>query len=185
MKVILDSGAHRLIFPCKVTLGKEEWRMALMTKLKEIMPWKRKPVETHEVMSLRDDINQLFDRLLMSPFETRWPSLASAGPGLELDETDEHVIVRAEVPGLDPKRIEVTVRNGMLQVAYEAQDEWREANGDRSGRRYAAFHRSVALPEGLDEDRAEASCKHGILAVHIPWKRETKDRSRTIAVSVE
>ena len=56
--------------------------MALMTKLKEIMPWKRKPVETHEVISLRDDINQLFDRLLVAPFDARWPSFGNGGPGL-------------------------------------------------------------------------------------------------------
>jgi len=44
--------------------------MTLISKLKQLIPWKCKPVETHEVMSLRDDINQLFDRLLMPPFET-------------------------------------------------------------------------------------------------------------------
>ena len=125
--------------------------MELMTKLKEIMPWKRKPVETHEVLSLRDDINQLFDRLLMAPFDTRWPSFGSAGPGLEMDETEEHVTVRAEVPGLDPKQLKVEVRNGMLHVRYEHEAEWRPNNGEGSGRRYAAFHRTVALPDGVDD----------------------------------
>ncbi|HKY72618.1 MAG TPA: Hsp20/alpha crystallin family protein [Nitrospira sp.] len=159
--------------------------MPLMTKLKEIMPWKRKPVETHEVMSLRDDINQLFDRLLMSPFDTRWPSFGSAGPGVELDETNEHVIVRAEVPGLDPKHLQVEVRNGMLHVSYEHEAEWRANNGEASGRRYAAFHRTVALPEGVDDERAEATCKHGVLTIRIPWRREAIQRSHRLTVSVE
>ena len=145
--------------------------MALMTKLKEIMPWKRKPVETHEVMSLRDDINQLFDRLLLSPFDTRWPSLGSAGRGVELDETNEHVIVRAEVPGLDPKHLQVEVRNGMLHVTYEHEDEWRPANGDG--------------PDGVDDERAEATCKHGLLTIRIPWRREASQRSHRLTVSVE
>ena len=159
--------------------------MPLMTKLKEIMPWKRKPVETHEVMSLRDDINQLFDRLLLSPFDTRWPSLGSAGRGVELDETNEHVIVRAEVPGLDPKHLQVEVRNGMLHVTYEHEDEWRPANGDGSGRQFTAFHRAVALPDGVDDERAEATCKHGLLTIRIPWRREASQRSHRLTVSVE
>jgi HSP20 family protein len=144
--------------------------MPLMTKLKEIMPWKRKPVETHKVMSLRDDINQLFDRLLMSPFDWRWSSFGRTGPGLELDETDEHVIVRAAVPGLDPKQLQVEIRNEMLHVSYEHEAEWRPTNGEGSGCGYAAFHRAVALPEGVDIERAEATCKQGLLNVRIPWR---------------
>ena len=159
--------------------------MELMTKLKEIMPWKRKPVETHEVISLRDDINQLFDRLLMAPFDTRWPSFGSAGPGLEMDETEEHVTVRAEVPGLDPKQLKVEVRNGMLHVRYEHEAEWRPNNGEGSGRRYAAFHRTVALPDGVDDEHAEATCKHGLLTIRIPWRREASQRSHRVTVSVE
>jgi HSP20 family protein len=159
--------------------------MALMTKLKEIMPWKRKPVETHEVMSLRDDINQLFDRVLMAPFDTRWPSFETPGPGLEVDENDEHVTVRTEVPGLDPKHLKVEVRNGVLQVGYEHETEWRPNNGEGSGRRYTAFHRKVALPEGVDDERAEATCKHGLLTVRIPWRREATHRSHRLTVSVD
>ncbi len=159
--------------------------MALMTKLKEMIPWKRKSVETHEVMSLRDDINQLFDRFLTSPFETGWSRFAGVGSGIEMDETEEDVILRAEVPGLDPKQLNVTIRNGMLHLSYEDQREWREKNGDGSSHRYAAFHRSVALPDGLDFSKAEAACRHGVLMVRIPWSPEARNRSRTITVSVD
>ncbi|MDC8451249.1 MAG: Hsp20/alpha crystallin family protein [Nitrospira sp.] len=159
--------------------------MALMTKLKEMFPWKRKPVDTNEVMTLRDDINQLFDRVLMSPFETGWSRFAGGSSGIEMDETEEHVILRADVPGLDPKQLNVTIRNGMLHVSYEDQREWHEKNGEGRSHGYAAFHRSVALPDGLDVSKAEAACKHGVLAIRIPWSPEAKDRSRRIVVSVE
>lgn len=156
--------------------------MPLMTKLKEMIPWKHKPVETHEVLSLRDDINELFDRVLMSPFETAWSPWS--GQGLEMDETEKDVIARVAVPGLDPKRLTVDIRNGMLHVGYEHQEEWRD-NGDRGRRRYAAFHRTVALPEGVDSSKAEAMCKHGLLTVRIPWRQEIKDGSRRISISIE
>ena len=158
--------------------------MSLTTKLKEMIPWKRKPVETHEVMSLRDDITQLFDRFLMSPFETGWSRFAGVDSGIEMYETEEHVILRADVPGLDPKQLNVTIRNGILCLSYEDQREWRDGNGEGSSRRYAAFRRSVALPDGIDVSTAEAACKHGVLVVRIPWTPEARDRSRTIVVSV-
>lgn len=159
--------------------------MALMTKLKEMIPWKRKPVETPEVMSKRDDIDQLFDRFLMSAFETGWSRFAGLGSGIEMYETEEHVIIRVDVPGVDPKQLNVTIRNGILCLSYEDQREWHDGNGEGSSRRYAAFRRSVALPEGLDVSTAEAACKNGVLAVRIPWSPEARDRTRTIVVSVD
>ena len=158
--------------------------MALMTKLKEMIPWKRKSDETHGVMSFGDDINQLFDRFLSSPFETGWSRFAGLDSGIEMYETEEHVILRADVPGVDPKQLNVTIRNGILCLSYEAQSEWRDGNGDGSACRYAAFRRSVTLPDDLDISEAEAACKHGVLVVRIPWTHEARNRSRTIVVSV-
>jgi HSP20 family protein len=159
--------------------------MALMTKLKEMIPWKHKPSATHEAMSLGDDINQLFDRFLMSPLETGWSRFAGLGSGIEMYETKEHVILRADVPGVDPKQLNVMIRNGVLCLSYEDQREWRDGNGNGSGCRYAAFRRSVVLPENLDISKAEAACKHGVLVVRIPWTQEARNRSRTIVVSVD
>jgi HSP20 family protein len=159
--------------------------MALMTKLKEMIPWRRKPVETHEVTPLPNDIDQLFDRFVMSQFETRWSRFAGLGSGIEMYETEEHVILRVDVPGVDPKQLNITIRNGILCLSYEDQCEWHDGNGEGSSRRYAAFRRSVALPDGLDVSTAEAACKNGVLAVRIPWSPEARARSRTIVISVD
>jgi HSP20 family protein len=159
--------------------------MALMTKFKEMIPWKRKSAGTHDAMSPPDDITELFDRFLMSPIETGWSRFAGVGSGIEMYETDEHVLLRADVPGLDPKQVNVTIRNGILCLSYEDQREWRDGNGEASSRRYAAFRRSVTLPDGLDPSAAEAACKQGVLVVRIPWTPEARDRSRKIIVSVE
>ncbi len=159
--------------------------MALMTKLKEMIPWKRKPVKMHEGILVRDDIDQLFDRFLRSPLETGWSRFAGLGSGIEMYETDEHVILRADVPGVDPKQLNVTVRNGILCLSYEDQREWHDGNGEGSSRRYTAFRRSVALPEGLEVSTAEAACKNEVLAIRIPWSPEARDRSRTIVVPVD
>jgi HSP20 family protein len=73
----------------------------------------------------------------------------------------------------------------MLHVSYEHEAEWRPNNGEGSGRRSTAFHRTVALPEGVDDERAEATCKHGLLTVRIPWRREAGQRSHRLTVLVE
>jgi len=159
--------------------------MELMTKLKDMIPWKRKPVDTYEVMPLHADIHQLFDRFLMSPFETGWSRFAGGDSEIEMYETEEHVILRVDVPGVDPKHLNVTVRNGILCLSYEDQREWCDENGEGRSRRYTAFRRSVTLPEGVDVSKAEAACKNGVLGVRIPWTPEARDRSRRIVVSVE
>jgi HSP20 family protein len=46
--------------------------MELLTKMKEMIPWRRRPVDTHEVVTLRDDINRLFDRFFWSGFDSPW-----------------------------------------------------------------------------------------------------------------
>ena len=158
--------------------------MELVTKLKEMIPWRRKPVEPSEVVSLRDDINRLFDRFLM-PFDRDWSLSKGWGYGHDLEETDDEVIVRLEVPGLDPKELDVTVREGMLHVRYEQKDEWLERNGDMMGRRYSTFSRTVSLPEGLNPSHARANCKHGLLTVRIPRTEEAKRKSRRITISID
>lgn len=155
--------------------------MELMTRLKEMIPWKRKPVETHEVLSLRDDINRLFDRFLLSPFE--WTGLSGWASGVDVEETEQDYVVRVEVPGLDPAGLHVTVRGRTLHIDYAQHEDRR--NGHASHSRYAAFHRAVSLPDGVDGTRAEAACKHGLLTVRIPWSRESGERIQRIDVAVE
>ncbi|WP_447972918.1 Hsp20/alpha crystallin family protein [Nitrospira sp. Kam-Ns4a] len=158
--------------------------MELMSKIKEMIPWRRRPVETHEVVSLRDDINRLFDRFLASAFDGDWMPARGWWPGTEVEETEDEVIVRAEVPGLDPKDLDVTVRDGMLQIRYERREERREraGNGGFTESRYGAMARTVALPDGLDTAAAKATCKHGLLTVRIPRTQEARQRVRRIPV---
>lgn len=157
--------------------------MELVSKLREMIPWRKKPVETQKVVSLRDDINRLFDRFLASAFtEWQWPSVKRWTPGIDFEETDDEIIVRAEVPGLDPDKIDVSIRGDWLQVRYE-QEERRE-NGGYMERRYGSFSRTISLPDGLETSEAKATCKHGLLVIRIPWSREVRGRVRRIPVTV-
>jgi HSP20 family protein len=158
--------------------------MEMMSKLKELIPfkemtprWKRSFGD--EIISLRNDIDRLFDRFVANPFETDWWT-RSRGPAFDLEETDEHVIVRAEMPGVDPKDLDVSVREGELHVKYEKEE--RRTDGDYAARKYGAFTQSFALPNGLDTANATATCKHGVLTVKIPRTPESRRQVRRITV---
>ena len=62
--------------------------MELVSKIKDIIPWRDKSVEPHPVVSLRDDINRLFDRFFASPFDTMWPTIRTWWPTADFEETD-------------------------------------------------------------------------------------------------
>ena len=160
--------------------------MELMAKLKnKMIPWRRKPVEQRDVLSLRDDINRVFDRFFFSPFEGDGWAHRIRGWDEPVMETSEGIVVRVEVPGVDPKDLAVTVRDGVLHLQAEKEDEWGQKDDEWHGYRYGSFHRTVPLPDGLDTSQATATCKHGLMTVQIPWTTEARQRSRRIVVNVE
>ncbi len=154
--------------------------MQLVSKLKELVPWRRKSVEPHEVLTLRDDINRLFDRLFLAPFDQAWSPTRSWYADLDMEETEDEVIVRAEVPGIEPRDLDVTVRDGALHIRYERREV--QSNGGWTQRRYGALTRTVALPSGLDTAAAKATCRHGVLTVRLPRTEESRHRIRKIPI---
>jgi len=158
--------------------------MELMSKIKEMIPWRGKSVAPREVVSVRDDINRLFGRFFASPFDATWPMSRTWWPTADFGETDDEVIARVEVPCIDPNHLTVTVRDGMLQVQYEQREERRSGNGDSGWmeRRYGSFSRSFTLPYDVDTSKTEAKCVRGVLTVRIPRTEEAKQKIRRIPI---
>lgn len=110
------------------------------------------------------------------------------GRGLiKLEEFTEgdNVVVRAELPGIDPdKDIEITVEGGRLQITAERREE-EQKEGRRFHRRelrYGSFSRTVLLPEGTDEEAITATYQHGVLEVHIPTPQAAAKEARRIPI---
>ena len=115
--------------------------------------------------SLRESMDKLFDE-----FFTRRPERGRLAPvvwqpAIEADETEGDVVVRAELPGVDPNQVEITVTPDTLTIKGEARSEQedRRRNYYRRELRHGAFVRSIALPAGVQGDQAKASYKDGIL----------------------
>ena len=104
---------------------------------------------------------------------------------LDVIRDEDEVVIRASVPGVDPKDIEVTVDDGVLTIAGTTGSERDEAADGyvlrerRSGR----FARSIRLPDYLDADRAESTYEHGVLSVKLPKSESARVKRLEIKIS--
>jgi len=97
------------------------------------------------------------------PFETPWE--LTEPWGLEMEELENEVVVRAEVPGFEMNEIEVTLRDNLLTIRAEHK-EATEAGAAEP--RHERVERSVTLPAGIEPERIEARLRNGVLEIHVP-----------------
>ena len=104
-----------------------------------------------------------------------WLDLTVPDMRVEEYQEDGHLVVKAEMPGLDPEHdVEITVQDHVLRIRAERREETRteEKEGYRSEFRYGSFSRAVSLPLGADEDDVTATYRDGILEVRVPFDAE-------------
>lgn len=102
-------------------------------------------------------------------------------PAVEVDSDEQGMTLYAEIPGVEPDKVSVTVERNVLTIAGErAAASSSEATTHRSERRYGKFYRSYQLSEEYDTEAIEATCKNGILTVHVPRRAEAKPRQISV-----
>lgn len=146
------------------------------------------------VMSLRDEINHLFDDFGGGFWRRPWmrsavaqPSTAMAwriAPTVEVIDCNGEYRIAAEVPGLSAKDVDVTLHDGMLTIRGEKSEERREGKADYlvSERRYGSFHRTIPLPAGADGDKITADLANGVLTITVPRTEAAKAAERKIEI---
>lgn len=125
----------------------------------------------HPLMRLRAEMDSLFDR-----FFTGWPTFADWGGtgenmwGLDVDENERDIVVRAEAPGFEPDDFDVHVSGNMLTIKAEHKEGISKTDeGYRySERSVARFRRSVPLSTAVEQDKIEAHYRNGILELRLP-----------------
>jgi len=130
------------------------------------------------VTGLRREMDRLFERFWEPEF-VELPALGEWAPALDLSETKESVVVKAEVPGIEPKDIQVTLEGQVLTVRGERkhEKEEKEEHYYRRERSYGLFARSVRLPTSVDSNRVDAKFKNGLLTVTLLKKPEARGTS--------
>ena len=130
-----------------------------------------------------------FDRLFSNFLVRNWPGTASGGDeegvetgtlAVDVSEDDEHVIVRASLPGFKKSDVTVELHNGVLSITGEHTEETETRNERfyRRERRSGSVSRRLALPGTLGEDNAHAEFTDGVLTVRVPKVREPDTRTR-------
>ena len=104
-------------------------------------------------------------------------------PKVDIFENESDLVVRAELSGIDPKEVELSVENNVLTISGERRLEYDEKkdNYHRVERSYGSFSRSFSLPRIVNKDKIRVDYKDGVLAVHLPKQEEAKPRQIKIA----
>jgi HSP20 family protein len=104
--------------------------------------------------------------------------VSAFAPTFEVKETTEAFLIKADLPGVDEKNLDINLHNGVLTVAGHRDAEERK-EGETFAlyeRQYGSFTRSFALPDVADGDRIDAKLEQGVLTLSIPKKAEAKPR---------
>jgi HSP20 family protein len=136
------------------------------------------------MMTLRDAMDRLFEESVVGPRGWLAPT-GGAELALDMYETNNDLVITAAVPGVRAEDVDVTVVGDILTIKGETKSETQSEKADyhRQERRYGSFVRAVALPVGVQVDKAEARFKDGVLTVTLP-KAETA-KPRAIKVKAE
>jgi HSP20 family protein len=157
-------------------------RLDMAKRGTEIAVSKGKLERMPQAMSPFGEIDRLFDDF----FGRRWLPFAERpefGPNVDVIDRDDEVVVRAEAPGFRKEEIEVSVSGNMLTLSGETATEESEEKGNyyRCEISRGAFSRTLALPAEVDESKAKASMKDGMLELTLPKVEKSKRRTITIS----
>ena len=99
-------------------------------------------------------------------------------PAIEVQQKDNNLIVRADLPGIEPNDVKIEVDNDMLVIQGERKQEHTEEREGwhRSERVYGSFYRAIPLPEGAKTEHAKADFRNGVLEVKVPFEQSKSTR---------
>ena len=152
-------------------------------------PWRPFEHLRREVDRLFHDFNggfwrpsprSFFDVAPLGRTEQTWPTI----PAVDVGETDRGYEIKAELPGMDEKNIEVKLADGVLTIKGEKQEEKEEKQKDYylQERSFGSFQRSFEVPDNVDTNKIEANFKNGVLTLNLPKTAEAQKPAKTIEV---
>jgi HSP20 family protein len=137
-----------------------------------------------EINSLQQEMNRLFSTFFETPTGGAASSARRWIPAMDLVETDDHFVLRADLPGLSQGDVDLSLEDNVLTLSGERKSEQEERREGyyRVERATGSFSRSLTLPEGVDGDAISATFDKGVLEVRIPKPEQRKPRKLQISV---
>jgi HSP20 family protein len=138
-----------------------------------------------DLRTLQEEVNRLFSTNLTRGFGEEGIGRGAWNPSVDIYENKEHIVLEAELPGMNRDDFELTVENNVITLRGERQFEKKDDtdNYHRVERSYGSFTRSFTLPQTVSADGASAEYRNGVLRVTLPKREETK--ARRIQISGE
>lgn len=152
-----------------------------------IVPWrnKRKMGELSALGELRHEMDRLFDSFMRDPVGSLGDTFGTRKwlPPVDVAETGDEIAVRAEIPGVDPKDLEITVAGSRLTIGGEKRESREQSDKDihLSESRYGSFRRSIDLGSPVDPEQINAEYGQGVLSVKL--KKTKAAEAKRIEVS--
>jgi len=163
--------------------------------INDLIPWRRNRGEPTSdpfrdtFTNFRREMDRLFDDFWsdrptgrLSPLT---PQFLGRWPNLEIDETDTEYRVTAEIPGMEEKDIDLSLRENSLLISGEKRSESQQDDKNRrlSERFYGKFERVIPFDTEIDVDKVAAKFKSGVLTVILPKNPKAHDKRRRIQIS--
>jgi HSP20 family protein len=153
--------------------------MEVLTTMRTITRWE----PFRGVTTLQDQINRLFNDAFERTGEQS--SLSAWAPAVDIYETEHELVVKADLPDVDPKDLDIRVENNILTIRGERKFEKKvnEENYLRVERSYGSFARSFTLANTVNPDAIKAEYQNGVLTLSIPKREEAKPKQIKVNVS--
>jgi HSP20 family protein len=139
--------------------------------MKALTPWR----PLRDLDTLRQHMDDLFERMsgrFFGPGERERSVWGTEGlaPAIESHVDKDTLVIKADLPGIDPKEVSISVTGNQLTIAGERKQEEKKEEKDYFYREvaYGKFTRTLTLPEGVDADKVKATYKNGVLEITMP-----------------
>lgn len=133
-----------------------------------------------DFLSLRDAMDQLFDEMITQPGGQGAGSRVV--PAIDMYQTDESVVVKASLPGINPDDLKISVTGDLLSIQgdYVNETEEKQATYHIRERRWGSFARSISLPVPVQSEKAKAEYENGILSLTLPKAEQVRPKTITV-----
>jgi len=127
-------------------------------------------------------MSRAFDRWLdrsLGEIDAEWEESIGFSLPLDVIENENEFVVKADVAGFDPEKVDITYNNNTLTIKGEVKEEKEQKEEGRyhmRERRYGSFCRSIAMPGTIDQGKIEAETENGILTLRLPKKEEAQPK---------
>src|SRR5579864_321233 len=137
----------------------------------------------HNFSSLQEQVNRLFEGTFPSRGDES--TLTTGSPSVDVYETENDLVIKADLPGMNEKDLDVRVENNLLTIRGERkfEQEVKEENYLRVERAFGSFSRSFSLPDTVSTEAIKAEYKDGVLSLTLPKHAESKPKQVKISVT--